>query len=348
MTKLLLFGLICLSLEAANHPRVLLIYDMEGISGVMRSTDTQYGRPGYEQARESLTSNVNAAIRGLVAGGAGQVIVEDGHGSGNNKEPDVLLAKLDPRATFEFRDRWFDSYSTGIDGSFDAIVCVGQHARAHTKGFLPHTYTVDVAWNVNGVDLTETHLPAIFGAAWGIPVIMVSGDNVLKEQLAPEFPEMVYAMVKTAKSVGEAEPLPEPEKRIEAAATEAMTKFLAGKFRPYYLLGPYEFRLNFAHPEEAQMAMSTRGVVADGDSGVRFSVPTFADGFRISLDAIDRGIDALPLLVRLLQQQPNGKEILTQWQNLLFDRVNPDSVPAWAFPPATGKPAEKPKYWGGR
>lgn len=137
--------------------------------------------------------------KNLMAGGASTIWVEDGHGSGNDQEPDILTDKMDQRARFDFRDRPYDPYSTGIDGSVDAIVCIGMHARARSIGFMAHTYTFDVAWKVNGVDLTETHIVAVSAARWGIPVIMVSGGGVLQEQLQSDFPELKYAVVKTGK-----------------------------------------------------------------------------------------------------------------------------------------------------
>ena len=80
-----------------------------------------------------------------------------------------------------------------------AIVCIGMHARANTNGFLAHTYTYEPAFRVNGLDITETQIIALSAARWGVPVIMVSGDDVLETQLRPEFPDLEYAVVKTAK-----------------------------------------------------------------------------------------------------------------------------------------------------
>src|SRR5207245_782905 len=137
--------------------------------------------------------------------------IQDGHGSGNVKEPDLLVDKMDPHAQFDFFDRDFDPYDTGIDGSVDAIVCIGMHARANTDGFEAHTVTDRISYRINGVDFTETHIVALSAARWGIPVIMVSGDNLLGEQLKPDFPELEYAVVKTAKSRALAEPLPSAE-----------------------------------------------------------------------------------------------------------------------------------------
>jgi len=342
-----LLGAVCTA-QAANLPKVLLIFDMEGISGVVNANYEHYGKPEYIQGRESLTADVNAAIRGLKDGGAGAIVVEDGHGSGNIKEPDVFLDKLDRRAMFEFRDQPFDSYSSGIDGSFDAIVVVGQHARAGTRGFLQHTYTWDVTWIVNGVALSETHLAALHAAAWGIPVIMATGDDVLKDQLAPDFPNLEYAVVKKALSLREAEPVarPEADARIESAARAAMRKLLNGSFRPYHLAAPFDFRLSFQNWEEGQFAAGTRDVSPDGELGVRFFARSFPEGFRIALDVINRALNPLPLLRRILEREPNGKRVLQLLEDIQWTRNDPAAMPEWARPPAPSR--EKKRYWGGR
>jgi len=88
----------CLAAEAATPPRILIIYDMEGVSGIDREELTSFGNPEYAQGRRFLTSDVNAAVRGRVAGGAGPIWVQDGHGSGNSDEPDVLVDQMDPHA----------------------------------------------------------------------------------------------------------------------------------------------------------------------------------------------------------------------------------------------------------
>jgi D-amino peptidase len=334
--------------SASNPPKILIIYDMEGISGVVSPSYERYQSSEYPQGRESLTADVNAAIRGLKAGGAGAIWVEDGHGSGNGEEPDLLVDKLNADASFDFRDRPYDPYSTGIDASVDAIVCIGMHARARTRGFMAHTYTFDVAWQVNGLDLTETHIVALSASRWGIPVIMVSGDNILAEQLPPDFPELEFAVVKTARSLSSAEAVPraEADHRIEATASLAMQKFLAGKFRAYYLPPPYDFRLSFRTAEQGQMAASTPGVSVDGDLGVRYGTKTFIEGYNLATDVIQHAMNPLPLLIRILRHEPNGEKILKQWEDLIWLQIDPDQLPKWSLPPASSQ--EKKKYYGDR
>src|SRR5215468_11470351 len=258
-----------ISQAAPKHPKILVIYDMEGVSGVSHYEMTWVERPeDYARGREFLTFDVNAAIRGLAAGGAGSIWIQDGHGSGNVNEPDLLVDKMDPHAKFDFRSYDFDPYNTSIDGSADAIVCIGMHARANSNGFEAHTVTDRISYRINGVDFTETHIVALSAARWGIPVIMVSGDNVLGEQLKPDFPELEYAAVKTAKNRALAEPLPPAEatKRIEEAAKRAMEKFLKGTYQPFYLPPPYDFQLGFQNWQQTNKTATAPTVVRDSEN----------------------------------------------------------------------------------
>ena len=335
---------------AANPPRVLIIYDMEGVSGISEPEMVRFDRPEkYALGRESLTADVNAAIRGLKAGGAGVVLIQDGHGSGNNDGPDLLLEKMDKRATFDFHTIDFDPYSTGLDASLDAIVCIGMHPRARTPGgFMAHTINSEVAIRVNGVDFTETHIIAASAARFGVPVIMVSGDNTLGEELKPDFPEMEYVAGKTSKSLNSAEPLPraEVDRRIETAAKSAMEKFIAGKFRPYYLRPPFDFQLSWRNRQEAGLAKRTPLVRSDGDLGVRFTAPSFYEGYEGTLKpALYISSDTLLILMRLLQQSPEGKKVLEQLDAATWARwLDPDHAPAFVnVPPA---PPARTRFWG--
>ena len=333
---------------AASTPRILVIYDMEGVSGIDREAMTDSRHPAYAEGRRFLTSDVNAAVRGLKAGGAGAVWVEDGHGSGNADEPDILLDQMDLRASFDFREADYDPYSTGLDGSLDGIVCIGMHARGETSGFLAHTWTIEPTFRVNGVDLTETQIIALSAARWGVPVIMTSGDDVLGEQLKTALPDVEYATVKKAVSRAKAEPLPQDEvqRRIETAARKAVEKLLAGRYRPYYLQPPLVFEVSFQNAAQAARARSDKSVELAGERTIRFTAPSFVDGYEkrkplIALATAERA----SLLVRLLQQSEEGKKVLDHYGELLLQRwLDPEKLPEWARnPPAT---APKKRFYG--
>src|SRR5215470_20167423 len=122
--------------------KVLLLYDMEGVSGATDFKHTSFAHPAeYAEGRKSLTADVNAAIAGLKSAGATEIVVVDGHGSGNTTGPDVIEDQLLPPARMHYRDSPFDIYMDSYDHSFDAIVAVGMHAAAgNSAGFLSHVH----------------------------------------------------------------------------------------------------------------------------------------------------------------------------------------------------------------
>jgi D-amino peptidase len=206
-----------------------------------------------------------------------------------------------------------------------------------------------VDFRVNDVEFSEVHIIAASAARWGIPVIMASGDNVLEEQLKPDFPELEYATVKTAKSHSVAEPFPpqDVEKRLETAAQQAMQKFQAGKFRPYYLPPPYDFRLSFPDYEEADGAAHNQLVERDGDLGVRFQRSSFIEGYEIAINAIGLAVQEseLGMLTRLLAQDSTGRKSLQQLTNAVFLRwLDRDHAPDWSK--AGPRPAAKKRFYG--
>jgi len=197
------------------------------------------------------------------------------------------------------------------------------------------------------VDFTETHIVALSAARWGIPVIMVSGDQVLGEELKPDFPELEYAVVKTAKSRALAETLPEgePARRIEAAAKRAMEKFVAGAYRPYYLPPPYDFQLGFQNWQQANGAATAPGVLKDGELGVRYRASTFIEGYTLSLDALRRSSDTLQVLIRILSQDPAGKKYLDQLSDTFWTRwLTPDKAAPYMQPGPP--PPPKTRFYG--
>jgi D-amino peptidase len=168
-------------------PRVLLVYDMEGVTAAAAPRDVQMGAPSYPATRESLTEDVNAAIRGLLEAGAAEVVLTDGHGSGN-PEPDYLLDRLPMGARLERRDGPCDPFLDVVDRSFAAVVAVGMHGRGGGRGFLPHTFLGHTRWTMAGHELNESLIVAASAARFGVPLILVTGDDVLQQELAPELP----------------------------------------------------------------------------------------------------------------------------------------------------------------
>ena len=83
--------------------RVLVVSDLEGVSGIVELGQIAGGRPMYEESRRLYTEEINAAVRGAKAAGATEIVVMDCHGDGaewmfNSLVPALLRVVLRVRS----------------------------------------------------------------------------------------------------------------------------------------------------------------------------------------------------------------------------------------------------------
>jgi len=81
------------------------------------------------------------------------------------------------------------------------LIELGAHARAGTlNGFLDHTINVKkwFCYTINGSEMNELAMQAIFCAQFGVPVIAYTGDEIACEQAKEYIPEIITGAVKRA------------------------------------------------------------------------------------------------------------------------------------------------------
>ena len=69
----------------------------------------------------------------------------------------------------------------GIDTTFDGVIFIGYHASTtNTRGVRAHTMSSAnvTALRLNGISMSEGSMNAAIAGHFGVPVIMVSGDDV--------------------------------------------------------------------------------------------------------------------------------------------------------------------------
>jgi D-amino peptidase len=342
----------CVTLSAsalgqARGPKVLLLYDMEGVTDATTYKHTTVSHPDdYALGRKSLTADVNAAIAGLKSAGAAEIVVVDGHGSGNTAGPDVLENELLPPARMHYRDTPFDIYMDSYDHSIDAIVAVAMHAAAgNRQGFLSHTFTFeDVEYKVNGIPFNESMLLAMGAARLKIPVVAISGDDQLELEVRRNLPWAKYATVKHAvdRARAESQPRAEASRRIEAAAREGLSQLSSAKL--FELSPPYRFALTFQDEAQARSAALVPGAEQTGAT-VQIRAGDFEEGYRQSLRMIGLASATARTAATqaVLAAQPNSAAIRTELADWLYGRFLETMRPP-SPPPATG-PA---RYWGAR
>jgi D-amino peptidase len=237
--------------------RVFISVDMEGISGLVRWPDVTNGID-YDRGRRFLTSDVNAAIEGAFAGGATEVVVEENHGV--QDLCNVLMDEIDPRCeVVRGAGRGGATTMTALDAETDVIFLVGHHARAGSRpGIMAHTidYRAFSRVRVGGEDIGEPDLFTWRGAELGVPVGLVTGDQVVAEQVQARTPSAAAVIVKQALSNQAARCIPPARaaKMIEAEARRVV-KRLAKKGLAIHTgpLGPYDIEVELRRPVEGPM-----------------------------------------------------------------------------------------------
>lgn len=318
---------------AQRGPKVLLVYDMEGTSALATPGGTNFGNPDYQATREALTEDVNAAIRGLLRGGAREVVITDGHGSGN-PEPDYDTTRLPQGARFEIRDAPYDAYIDVVDGSFDAVVTIAFHARAGTPGFISHTYFGHVKWGVADFEMNEAMIVAASAARFGVPLILVTGDDVLQQQVAAFSPRTEYVVVKTAQDRAHATPRARDEvsRDIEAAAERAMRGARnIPAWRPAAMRGSFESRFGYSLPEHAALAINYPGARVVDDRTIGLTAPSFLDAY-LAFRAL--ALFTAPVVPRMVYQAvpevEGGPQVIQRARERLGGRLTTSFTPAGA------------------
>ena len=169
--------------------KAYIFCDLEGISGIDRESYLTRESAQYQQAREWLTEDTDAAIAGAYEGGATTIVVCDVHDGGGNLPPN----RMDPCARLEQPDE------SSLDASYAGLILIGHHAKAGTlDGFLDHTRSGRswFALRVNGEEVGEIWLAAAYAGHFGVPLIMVTGDEAACREAEMVSPGLVTVAVK--------------------------------------------------------------------------------------------------------------------------------------------------------
>lgn len=230
--------------QGGKPKKVFMITDLEGVSGVF-STELQcelFESPRFQEARKLLTGEVNAAVEGLLEGGATGVVVWDGHDSSRSLSaldisPKALLIIGEPVApTLE------------LDSSYAAMIFIGQHAMAGTmNGILNHSFSslgIENMW-INNKRIGEIGVRVMLAGSFGVPTIMLSGDTAACEELHTLVPQAECAAVKSAASRTAGFMLPHPVAAalIREKAKRAMERL--DEIPPFTVKGPVEVKVQF-------------------------------------------------------------------------------------------------------
>ena len=266
--------------EQARH-KVLVSVDMEGIWGVVHGDQVSSEGRDYGAARKWMAEDVNAVVAGLFEAGATEVVVNDSHGTMRN----ILASDLDPAAVLISGTPKPLSMMEGLDRDCEAVLFIGYHARAGSaSAILDHTISSATirAIKINGREMPELGINAALAGAFGVPVVMLSGDDETCAQAKTILGDgFVAVAVKSGLGRTSARNLPRTDslRLLRAGAKEAFLK--RKQIPPYKLTPPYSFELDFHNSAQAELPLFVPGVKRTAARSVAFSADDFVEGFRL-------------------------------------------------------------------
>ncbi len=251
--------------------RIYVMTDLEGVAGVIDHEN--WCRPGssyYETAKEFLTLEVNAAVRGFFEAGADEIVVADGHGPGG-----ISPKLLDDRV--ELQRGWPEGpWPLGLDETFDACAWVGQHAKSNSiYAHMAHTQSFGYDdLSVNNVSIGEFGQLAMCASELGVRSIFGSGDLAFTKEARELVPDIETVAVKRGLQSRGGEGLPREEYErwnlaavhlhparardlIEEGAKRALERAKAETFGRIPLNPPFE-RVTTFRPTKDNPAMIDR------------------------------------------------------------------------------------------
>lgn len=239
--------------------RVYISVDMEGVSGVVHPEHTGWDGRRHHEARVLFTGELNAAVEGALQGGASELLICDSHSNGRN----VILEDLHPEAIVLWgRQNRTLGQVHGINEGFDALVMVGFHARAGTRGVLNHTINSSVVhWmKLNGTYQGEVDLNAAVAGHFGVPVVFVSGDDMVVAQTLERYPDVETVVTHQWVGTYASRAIAPVKSRanIQAGIQRALSRL--DSFRPSVLPPPYILEIGFKDTAMCEAACLIPGV----------------------------------------------------------------------------------------
>lgn len=250
--------------------KIYISVDIEGITGVTNWDETILGNSEHEWAREQMTDETIAACEGALEMGATEIIVKDAHDSARN----IDIRKL-PKEVSLIRG-WTEgteSMMAGIDETFDASVFIGYHSGSGFNGNpLSHTMHVDKAvWiKINNELVSEYTINSYISSSYGVPVVFLSGDEMLCKGAKKLIPNIETVGVK--KGIGDATLNMNPKyacENIKAGVKLGISKINECKLES---LKQSTFEIRFKEHKDAYKAKYYPGAILVDDYTVKYEV----------------------------------------------------------------------------
>lgn len=230
--------------------KIYISVDMEGATGVVHPDQVTPGKEAYSFGRAMQMHDLLAAVEGAKIAGATEIIVNDAHDRMTNLD----IRELDVDITLISGSPKKLGMMEGLEGS-DGVFFIAYHAMAGTpEAVLDHslsTSTFEI--RLNGKPAGEVGLNAALCTHYGIPVILVTGDQAVCTEAELLFEDRVITCpVKKGRGQFCADLLSTAEtgKKISLGSREAVMGLQKGLFSAVEVTVPYRLDITFQYTSQ--------------------------------------------------------------------------------------------------
>ena len=244
--------------------RVLIMADMEGVSGIVTWGHVTGGSAMYEEGRRLYTEEINTAVRGAIPAGVTEIVAVDCHGAGGDWTFNSFVPELlHPDCEWVAHHAW-SRYTEMFETGCDACLLVGMHARNNTPdGVMCHTIST-VQWRnlwFNDDLVGESGINAALCGHYGVPIALVTGDTAVirecREILGDGFTGVAVKKGLTRFSARQIPPV-RARQMIEDGAHEALKNL--SRVKPYVPARPTRITVEIDTVDKAANFKGRHGV----------------------------------------------------------------------------------------
>ncbi|MGB5354143.1 MAG: M55 family metallopeptidase, partial [Woeseia sp.] len=150
------------------------------------------------------------------------------------------------------------------------------------------------ALRINGISMSEGSMNAAIAGDFGVPVIMVSGDDVAVAENQVIIGDIEGAVVKWAKGFHSAQTLtPAAAREVIKTRTRAALGRIS-EFKPYVLEGPLEVDLSLKHYQPVELLAYLPNVERVNSHTLRYVAKDMTDVSRFLRVALGYRVDLQP------------------------------------------------------
>jgi D-amino peptidase len=173
--------------------KLYLSVDMEGITGLVDQTFVDSRERNYPRGQKLMTDEANHVIETAFQQGFKEIVVNDSHSKMNN----LLIERLHPEAQLISGDVKPFSMVQGLDNTYAGAMFLGYHSRAGRRGVLSHTMIFGVRnMYINDQPVGELGFNAYVAGYYGVPLLLVAGDDETAAEAEALIPGVTTAVVK--------------------------------------------------------------------------------------------------------------------------------------------------------